>query len=157
LPAAPKEQFDRLLAEAEAHGQPNEKLFEDTLWLEPMEGIVGFVEEVNGPGAEECREFVPTKHELLALAKYWLKEILDANFFFFRCNQSSSRMGRIRYFAHLRLGHIERILGSEALEAADDEVKAEFASGLDPRLWNMFVTRQEPARDKHGFPILPKE
>jgi len=129
LPTASKEQFDRLLAEVLALGEnPYEKLCEDSLWLEPMGGVVGFVEEVNGAGAEECREFVPTKHELSVLAKYWIKESLDADFFFFDRKHSSSRLSRISTFAHCRLCRIERILGSETFKAADTEVKDCFDS-----------------------------
>ena len=157
LPLAPKEQFEKLLAEASLAENPYENQCEDNLWLEPLGGVVGFVEQVNGPGAEECREFVPTKHELSVLAKYWIRERLNADWPVFCYEHYSSKWSRISDFAHRRLARIERILGREAFDAAEAEVKAEFASGVDPRLWNMFVTGKEPARDEQGLPILPNE
>lgn len=41
----------------------------------------GFVDEVNGPGAEEFPAFVPTRNELLQLVKYWAKIAVDIDYF----------------------------------------------------------------------------
>ena len=36
--------------------------------------LIGYVDEVNGPGSEEVSGFVPTRHELIQLVKYWATE-----------------------------------------------------------------------------------
>ena len=38
---------------------------------------IGYVEEVNGTGAQEVQEFLPTRHELLQLVKYWARVDVD--------------------------------------------------------------------------------
>jgi hypothetical protein len=36
--------------------------------------VIGWVPEVNGEGAVEAKEFVPTRHELSIIARHWLRE-----------------------------------------------------------------------------------
>jgi hypothetical protein len=67
------------------------------------------------------------------------------------------RLSHLMAFANRRLRRIESSLGRDVVEAAEVEAKAEFASGIDPRLWQVFVTGKQPARDEHGCPILPSE
>jgi hypothetical protein len=48
----------------------------DNKYLEPLHAgpaLIGRVYEVNGDGAKELAEFVPTRHELAELVKFWEK------------------------------------------------------------------------------------
>ena len=45
--------------------------------------IIGHVEEVNGAGAEEVQGFLPTRNELIQLAKYWAKVGIDIDYYWF--------------------------------------------------------------------------
>lgn len=47
----------------------------DNQWLWPTAGFIGCVDEVNGVGAQEIPEFVPTRAELIQLLKYWRASI----------------------------------------------------------------------------------
>ncbi len=40
-------------------------------WGDPGRFVVGYVDEVNGPGAIAVPEFTASRHELLVLLKYW--------------------------------------------------------------------------------------
>jgi hypothetical protein len=42
--------------------------------------VIGCVDEVNGPGSIEFPSFVPTRHELVQLAKYWATVQVDLDF-----------------------------------------------------------------------------
>ena len=39
--------------------------------------LVGYVDEVNGAGAVEVPDFVPTRHELIQIVRYWAEEALN--------------------------------------------------------------------------------
>jgi hypothetical protein len=132
-------------------------LTEDSLGLEPMGGFIGRVDQVNGPGAKQVPEFVSTRYELLVLAKHWLKELLRINFDYYCYQQYCSRESRIRSFASCRIGRIEGILGQEAIDKVEGEVRSELAATVDHVLWNMFLTGEALPRDEHGMPIFPDE
>jgi hypothetical protein len=78
----------------------------------------GFVDEVNGPGAEECSAFVPTRNELLQLVKYWAKIAIDIDYFWFCYEQSGSREIRLEPFAWRRINRIAALLGNEVVAKA---------------------------------------
>jgi hypothetical protein len=52
---------------------------------------IGYVEEVNGTGAQEVQEFLPTRHELLQLVKYWARVDVDINTSTFAANRAAVR------------------------------------------------------------------
>jgi hypothetical protein len=117
--------------------------------------VIGWVPEVNGEGALEVNEFVPTRHEVSIIARNWLREVRDIRFDFFCYRQSGSRETRVLSFACRRLDSIERILGEVALQQLDRDVMSELEAKVDPQLWKMFLTGEEPERDGKGLPILP--
>src|SRR5262245_47382834 len=43
--------------------------------------LIGFVDEVNGPGAVECAGYRPTIHELRVLAEHWAEQALSVDVF----------------------------------------------------------------------------
>ena len=112
----------------------NQSLFRH---LPELEGH--YVDEVNGAGAEEVPQYVPTRHELLQLVKYWYGRVLDNDFFQFQYGGSASNEFRIGRFAPRRIRRAAAAIGQEAVDQAIKEVRDEFKSKLnDPRLWNIF-------------------
>ncbi len=105
----------------------------DSEWLEPMWGC-GFVDEVNGLGAEEIRDFIPTRHELIQLVKYWAEVEIDLSYFMFVYNQTGSDWLRKTSFAGRRIGRIARLMGDDEVKKAIDELKAKLckeSKGMD--------------------------
>jgi hypothetical protein len=118
---------------------------------------IGVVDEVNGKGALEENGFVPTRHELSILARYWLEKVLTMQFDCFLYAESGSTESRVLPYANRRLRRIEQILGADAIETLDREVMSQREAKVEPWLWKMFVEGKEPARDEHGLPVPPLE
>lgn len=74
-------------------------------------GVVGFVEEVNGPGAQEIPGFVPTRQALLLLAHHWEKKAIGIEMFCFTYGQVGSSDMRIQPYARRRVNRIMDLLG----------------------------------------------
>jgi hypothetical protein len=100
---------------------------------------IGCVEEVNGRGAEEVRNFVPTRHELIQLVKYWAKIGIDIDYFWFCYQQTGSTEMRRGPYAWRRVKRIADILGVEVVKEAIDEACEEYGKDQDPRAWNIFL------------------
>ena len=66
------EATDTVLSAYEAQCREPKIRNADNEWLGSPFPIAA-VEEVNGPGAAELAGFVPTRHELLELARYWAR------------------------------------------------------------------------------------
>jgi len=97
-----------------------------------------YVDEVNGAGAEEVPNYVPTKHELLQLVRYWYRRILENDFFRFQYGGSDSKELRIGRFAPRRIRRAAAI-GQEAVDQAIEAVRAQFKAKVgDDQLWNVF-------------------
>jgi hypothetical protein len=109
----------------------------DNEGLEPL-GPIGQVDEVNGAGAVEVPEFVPTRHELIQLVKYWTTTLLDMEFFSFVYETSGSREIRLGPFADRRISRIAECLGDALVEQACQEAEDEFAMTVDARAWQVF-------------------
>jgi hypothetical protein len=129
----------------------------DSEGLGAVGGMIGGVDEVNGTGALEASGFVPTRHELAVIAEYWLRELLDIEFFSFCFGQTGSRELRLCPFAARRLGRIESILGETVVEGIERKVYSEQRAKVDPRLWKMFLNGERPQRDDNGLTIFPPE
>jgi len=109
---------------------------------------IGYVDEVNGLGATEAPDFVPTRHELLELVKYWYSVILHNNWFFFCYQQTGSREIRENWFAGRRISRVERILGEKPVERAIEEVARKFRESVnDPEAWRIFTEGTEWERE----------
>jgi hypothetical protein len=98
------------------------------------------VSEVNGPDSAEMPEYVPTRHELLQLAKYWATLALDLQFDFFLYGQTGSSEYRRDAFAKRRIGRIAEILGREDIDKVIDQVYEEYGKKQDARAWTIFMT-----------------
>lgn len=113
----------------------------DNEWLGTAEGAnicVGHVSEVNGADAAEVEGFVPTRHELLELVKYWAKIAINTDYECFLYAYSGSTEMRLSSFAWRRVARIGDLLG-DAVDRALDEVYEEFANKENKRHWAVFL------------------
>ena len=101
---------------------------------------VGYVDEVNGAGAAEAAEYVPTRHEVVERVKYWYRRVLDNSCFFFIFGGTGSSEWRVEAFAGRRVDRAQAAIGRESVDAAIDEVREEFRTKVakDDRLWDIF-------------------
>jgi hypothetical protein len=103
-----------------------------------------YVDEVNGAGAEEVPQYVPTKHELLQLVKYWHGRVLDNDFFRFQYGGSDSGEFRIARSAARRVRRAAAAIGQEAIDQALAKVREEFRAKVsDARLWDIYENGTE--------------
>jgi hypothetical protein len=108
--------------------------------LQPLSdhGItIGFVDEVNGPGAREVPEFTPTRTELLELVKYWTLIFLEWEHRRFETATAGSREVRMCPYADRRVYRIIELLGDDAAKAVH-EVSNQFAERVEPLEWERF-------------------
>lgn len=97
------------------------------------------VDEVNGAGAEEVPKYVPTRHELIQLVKYWYGRVLDNDFFRFHYGGSDSGELRIGRFAPRRIRRAAAAIGQEVVDRAMKEVRDQFKVKVkNDRLWDVF-------------------
>ena len=100
---------------------------------------VGYVDEVNGPNSAEMPEFVPTRYELIQLAKYWATIVIDLRFDYFLYTQTGSSEWRLDAFAWRRVGRIGEILGQDQINKVIDQAYEEYGKKQDPRAWSIFL------------------
>jgi hypothetical protein len=102
--------------------------------------VVGHVPEINGSEACEVPEFVPTRHELIEVAKYWLHRLLDNRLWFFETGQSGSSEWRTNVYANRRINRIAEILPEQELNQAIEEVERDFKQDkkISDNDWNIF-------------------
>jgi hypothetical protein len=130
----------------------------DHLFLhEILEGY--YVDEVNGAGAAEVAGYIPTRHELVQLVKYWYGRLLDDQWFRFLYSGSDSREFRIGRFAPRRIRRAAAAIGQEEVDRAIKQVKVEFKAKLnDTRLWEIFENgtdeQWDAVRNESWRPIL---
>ncbi len=121
----------------------------DNAWLEPIGGWIGHVSEVNGRGAEELPGFVPTRHELCLLVKYWMTEVIDFDFSFF-CFEQTCSIGIRRWnFGKRRIDRIAAFIGKDAVERAIDEAYEEYGRQQDSdafQAWRVYLHGTEDER-----------
>ncbi len=107
-------------------------------WIGPDGGATGFVDEIAGEGAIEFPAFVPTRQELLLLAKHYATEILDGSLFFYVTSSSGSTDWRMRHYADRRLHRIVKLLGESAIAQVWQEVEAHFEKKMSAAAWEKF-------------------
>ena len=102
--------------------------------------IIGHVEKVNGSGAEEIPDFVPTRHELLVLTKYWTQERLDQEFWCFCTQFSGGSEWRLLRYARLRIDRIADLIAEEEVDCAINDAIAELGGKYgDSIFWSTFL------------------
>ena len=109
---------------------------------------VGFVDEVNGPGAVPQPEYVPSRHELLTLARYWAKELTDVEIFMFFAAQAGSSDCRLQAYAARRLNRLASVLGEDAIRPVISQVEDEYRTRIGNKNWEIFLNADEEERDK---------
>lgn len=113
--------------------QDNEGLF-------PIVGdrvVIGWVDEVNGEGAEELAAFVPTRHELRQLYKFWARQATEIDVDCFLYKQTGSTELRLRPYADRRVGRITDLLGPEECNLLWQDVESDLARQYGD-LWTAF-------------------
>jgi hypothetical protein len=100
---------------------------------------VGYLDEVNGPGAVEMPDFVATKHELVQLVKYWASIRIDIRFDWFVDQCVGSSETRLESFSGRRIARIAEVLGNDETSAAVQQAYAEYAKNINPRIWEVFI------------------
>ncbi len=104
--------------------------------------IMGYVDEVNGAGAKEVSGFLPTRHELIVLVKYWAERMLDDKYLSFVMGGTGSTEIRRRPFARRRIQRIQELLGagdvSKAIEEVHEEYKEKYS--IDSEEWSIFTS-----------------
>ena len=103
--------------------------------------VVGHVENVNGDGAREVPEYIPTRSELLELLKYWESEYLRTRYWLYATAQTGSTEIRLIPYARRRVDRIVELLGDDAVAVMQD-ARREFAAGLGTRRWAKFCRRR---------------
>lgn len=114
--------------------------------MQSLGGTSGYVEEVNGPGAWAVPEFVPSRHELVILLKYWVEIVCHIRFELNVLLQTGSDSMRREVFACMRMKRIAQALrDDEAVASAWDAVEEQFTKDLDPLTRKIFMEQATPA------------
>ena len=83
--------------------------------------------------------FIPNHRELIEVAKYWAKDILESVWLFdFTYPTGGGSIGRERNFANRRINRIRKIVGDEKVDKACEEVRNDFRKGMSDDLWAVF-------------------
>jgi hypothetical protein len=112
----------------------------DNMDLQPLfvgPFVVGHVDNVNGPGAHEVPEYLPTRAELLEVLKYWEFTFLDTEYWVFTMSCDGSTEMRLGRYAKRRSERIVTLLGDDAVKAVC-EVRYGFAKGVGAKHWKEF-------------------
>jgi hypothetical protein len=102
--------------------------------------VVGHVPEVNGSEACEVPQFVPTQHELIQIATYWIGRILDNDFFFFTYAQTGSTEWRINSYADRRINRAAEFLSEQEFNELIADAERDFKDKykISDEDWNIF-------------------
>jgi len=109
--------------------------------------IIGYVDEVNGPGAMEVPGFVPTRHELIHLVEHWAEVRLSTIFKVFKTDVIGSTDIRKVPYSEERIRSIELLLGEEEVNKIVARVEIEFGEKVDKRTWDIFLHGSKEQRE----------
>jgi hypothetical protein len=110
----------------------------DNKLLDPL-GPIGRVDEVNGSGAIETPEYVPTRAELSKLVEHWAVVAISEQFLLFLYAQTCSQGMRRMSFARRRLDRLASVLGDEAAHEAFSRAADEYGKSTDAEAWSVFT------------------
>jgi hypothetical protein len=120
---------------------------------------VGWVAEVNGPEAVEVSGFIPTKHELKEIVKYWhLRRLYNRFFYWFHYGQSGSTEWRISIYAQRRIARVEELLSEKDVEEAVSDAEGDFKDRyrISDEDWNIYKNGSEEEWDAHRAQCLDR-
>ena len=134
---------DRKISDAgqSATRESNDQITDEARGLAPLHvkgTTIGHVDEIRGGGGVEVPGFVPTKHELLRIVRYWATEIIDLDFRYFLYTCTGSSEWRTREFANRRLSKIASFVGAEEVRKAFSEAEETYARNVGERPWRIF-------------------
>ncbi len=118
----------------------------DNEGLMPSSGnriIIGYVYEANGAGSKEMPEYVPTRHELTELLKYWARRVIDISWFEFVYSATGSYELRLKPFAYSRMERICELLDDGEGDEIVRETFEKFGKELDKEAWDIFMNGTE--------------
>ena len=104
--------------------------------------LIGYVENINGPGARGCWEFQATHHEMKIIAKHWYRQLTDIDLFWFKHRTSGSTEWRTVEYAKRRLQRIRYWIGDAPVLEAISEVDAEFRQEFGDTEWEQFKAQR---------------
>jgi len=104
------------------------------------EFVIGRVAEINGSEACEVPQFVPTKHELIQIAKYWLLRLLNNHLWYFETGQTGSSEWRESVYASRRIDRIAEILPEQEFNNVIEEIERDFKQDkkINDADWHIF-------------------
>jgi hypothetical protein len=109
---------------------------------------IGYVEEVNGRGSEECPGYPASRFELTILARHWMTELFFNQLWCWRYAMSGSRESRILHYASRRLGRLEAILGKDDMDKVEQEVEEKCRRKWGEETWDAFNRDDTEWRDR---------
>ena len=133
----------------EAENHESQNLDSDGLGYDQYDGgVLGSVDEVNGPGSRVCPGFRPTVEELRILARHWLKISYDLEINFFYTRSTGSTEYRLNEFAMRRLARIEEAIGNGEFTPIESEVCEKYRIKMGERHWEIFMHGSQDERDE---------
>jgi hypothetical protein len=98
---------------------------------------------VVGEDEREIPEFVPTKEEVIHLAKYWVRRRLQVRFWVFNFEQCSRSEWCEERYALNRIDQIAEILPEQELNQAIKEAERDFKQDIGDDVWEIFKNGTE--------------
>jgi len=119
---------------------------DNQLWNAQLNELVDFVftDQIK---ALEIPNYIPTREEIIQIVKYWIKEVLEVQYYQFVTGAHSGSDWRLISFARNQGDHITEVLGIEAMDQAINEVYAKFGEKQEKRIWNIFLNGTKEQRD----------
>ena len=112
--------------------------------------FIGCVDEVNGAGAVEVDGYVPTRHEVLQLVKYWYRRFLENRWDYFVYGGEGSTEIRVNPFARRRIARAYAAIGKEAADQAIEEAHEDTMRVIEEWLNEIFENGTREQWDEVG-------
>jgi hypothetical protein len=94
--------------------------------------VTGHVDEIHGETERPVPEYIPTKHELMQLAKYWGEVCADSQFRAIMYDSNGSREWCLSIYARDRLSRIAELIGDDVVMPIIFECWNKHFDGLKP-------------------------
>jgi hypothetical protein len=92
--------------------------------------VIGFVEEIHGEAGRPCPEYIPTRFELLLLARHWSRVLVDLERWWAASDSVGSDETRQWFYANERLNQITDLAGVDSVSKLFAEVELEGESDV---------------------------
>jgi hypothetical protein len=121
--------------------------------------LIGYVDEVHGPGAREIPGYVPTRDELTLLVEHWAWMEVDRTFrHWFMLGEASSTDSRLIAFAASRINRVAKLVGDDFVNKIVSEVHDHYrrSSDIDERTWHIFKHGDRKQWDEFQDEVMRK-